>query len=120
MTNYLSCGIGLENHFEIPLEESPFQVGMYQRVFELLLRLKANYLWPASGSGRSISLKAHHVLLDILSRFPQCSRIFPPAETRKVVLIRSNAVWASMFDVDGLQPEQKSLPKQPIPVPTKC
>ncbi len=34
--------------FEVPLPQTPFQVGMYERVFELLLRLKANYMWPAS------------------------------------------------------------------------
>jgi len=33
--------------FGIPAVERPFQVGMYARVFELLLRLKANYMWPA-------------------------------------------------------------------------
>jgi len=26
----------------------PFQVGLYEKVFELLLRLKGNYAWPAS------------------------------------------------------------------------
>ncbi|ORX34409.1 hypothetical protein BD324DRAFT_635737 [Kockovaella imperatae] len=28
-------------------EGPPFQVGLYEKVFELLLRLKGNYLWPA-------------------------------------------------------------------------
>ena len=36
------------DYFEIPLPQCPFQVGMYERIFELLLRLRANYLWPAS------------------------------------------------------------------------
>ncbi|ORY34591.1 hypothetical protein BCR39DRAFT_116958 [Naematelia encephala] len=33
--------------FGIPANEPPFQVGMYEKVFELLLRLRANYMWPA-------------------------------------------------------------------------
>jgi hypothetical protein len=28
--------------------EPPFQVGMYEKMFELCLRLKGNYMWPAS------------------------------------------------------------------------
>ncbi|ORX37574.1 hypothetical protein BD324DRAFT_622478 [Kockovaella imperatae] len=39
------------DYFEIPLPQCPFQVGMYERVFELLLRLRANYLWPAMWAG---------------------------------------------------------------------
>lgn len=34
-------------HFKMG-DKPPFQVGMYERFFELLLRLKANYAWPAS------------------------------------------------------------------------
>ena len=37
--------------FEIPLPQCPFQAGMYERVFELLLRLRANYVWPAMWAG---------------------------------------------------------------------
>jgi hypothetical protein len=31
-------------------DRPPFQVNMYEKVFELLLRLKGNYAWPASES----------------------------------------------------------------------
>lgn len=37
------------DYFDIPKSEPPFQVGMYEKMFELLLRLKGNYFWPASG-----------------------------------------------------------------------
>jgi hypothetical protein len=36
--------------FDIWGDEAPFQVGMYEKVYELLLRMRANYLWPASKS----------------------------------------------------------------------
>jgi len=35
-------------HFKIPKDQPPFQTGMYEKVFELLLRLKGNHMWPAS------------------------------------------------------------------------
>jgi hypothetical protein len=35
-------------HFKIKDGEPPFQVGMYEKMFELCLRLKGNYMWPAS------------------------------------------------------------------------
>jgi hypothetical protein len=35
------------DHFNMG-DKPPFQVGLYERFFELLLRLKANYAWPAS------------------------------------------------------------------------
>lgn len=38
-----------KDHFKMG-QKPPFQVGMYEKVFELLLRLKANYAWPASES----------------------------------------------------------------------
>jgi hypothetical protein len=34
--------------FDIPSPEPPFQVGMYEKVFEFVLRMKGNYFWPAS------------------------------------------------------------------------
>ncbi len=37
-----------KDHFKMG-DRPPFQVEMYEKVFELLLRLKGNYLWPASG-----------------------------------------------------------------------
>lgn len=38
------------DYFGIPKSDPPFQVGMYEQVFEVLLRLKGNYFWPASTS----------------------------------------------------------------------
>ncbi len=35
-------------HFNISWPESPFQTGIYEKMFELILRLKGNYLWPSS------------------------------------------------------------------------
>lgn len=35
------------DHFNMG-DKPPFQVGMYEKAFELLLRLKGNYMWPAS------------------------------------------------------------------------
>ena len=36
-------------HFKMG-DRPPFQVGLYEKAFELLLRLKGNYMWPASES----------------------------------------------------------------------
>jgi hypothetical protein len=36
-----------KEHFNMG-DKPPFQVGMYEKVFELILRLKGNYAWPAS------------------------------------------------------------------------
>ncbi len=36
------------DHFDIPRNSPTFLPAMYGKVFELLLRLKMNYLWPAS------------------------------------------------------------------------
>jgi hypothetical protein len=36
-----------KEHFKMG-DKPPFQVGMYEKVFELLLRMRGNYLWPAS------------------------------------------------------------------------
>lgn len=36
-----------KEHFKMG-DRPPFQVGMYEKAFELLLRLKGNYAWPAS------------------------------------------------------------------------
>jgi hypothetical protein len=36
------------DQFDIPSHEPPFQVGMYEKVFEFVLRMKGNYFWPAS------------------------------------------------------------------------
>ena len=38
-----------KEHFKMR-DKPPFQVNMYEKVFELLLRLKGNYTWPASES----------------------------------------------------------------------
>lgn len=38
--------------FGIPSSEPPFQVGIYEKVFEFVLRMKGNYFWPASESPR--------------------------------------------------------------------
>ena len=35
-------------YFKTGKDAPPFQVGMYEKVFELVLRLKGNYIWPAS------------------------------------------------------------------------
>ena len=48
-----------KEHFKIPKGQPPFQVGMYEKVFELVLRLKGNYLWPASRSLPLSSLPYH-------------------------------------------------------------
>ena len=34
-------------HFNISWPEGPFQTGIYDKMFELILRLKGNYLWPS-------------------------------------------------------------------------
>jgi hypothetical protein len=36
------------DYFDIPKDQPPFQTGIYEKMFELMLRLKANYFWPAS------------------------------------------------------------------------
>jgi hypothetical protein len=41
-----------KEHFDTR-DGPPFQVGLYEKVFELLLRLKGNYVWPASKSALS-------------------------------------------------------------------
>ena len=38
--------------FNISHPEGPMQTGIYEHVFDLVLRLKGNYMWPSSGSGR--------------------------------------------------------------------
>jgi hypothetical protein len=63
-------------------DRPPFQVEMYARAFELLLRLKGNYMWPAS---------TLHVEW-------------------------ADAVWESMFAVDGLD----GLPSPPAPGPNQA
>ena len=44
--------------FSIP-DGPPFQIGLYEKVFELLLRLKGNYLWPASACRNGNLLRTH-------------------------------------------------------------
>jgi hypothetical protein len=34
--------------FNVSYPENPIQVGVYERVYETILRMKGNYLWPAS------------------------------------------------------------------------
>jgi hypothetical protein len=68
--------------------DAPFQVEVYEKFFELLLRLKGNYMWPAS---RYMGLHRCHV----------ADMPFPLA------------VWDSMFGVDGL----KGVPSLPTPGP---
>ena len=36
------------DHFNITWPQAPFQTGIYEKMFELILRLKGNYLWPSS------------------------------------------------------------------------
>ncbi|KAK6908596.1 hypothetical protein I203_102599 [Kwoniella mangroviensis CBS 8507] len=63
-----------QQHWNRKPWEPAFQVEMYEKWFEMLLRLKANYHWPA--------------------------------------------MWASMFDVDGLD-VSNGLPKTPTPGPNQ-
>ncbi|WWC73829.1 uncharacterized protein I206_107801 [Kwoniella pini CBS 10737] len=63
-----------QQHWHRKPWEPAFQVEMYEKWFEMLLRLKANYHWPA--------------------------------------------MWASMFDVDGLD-TSNGLPKTPTPGPNQ-
>jgi hypothetical protein len=37
-----------KDFFGIDYPESPFQVGLYERMFETVLRMKGNFMWPAS------------------------------------------------------------------------
>jgi hypothetical protein len=37
-----------KDFFDIQYPESPFQVGLYARMFETVLRMKGNFMWPAS------------------------------------------------------------------------
>lgn len=39
-----------KEQFNISYPQSPFQVGVYEKVFETILRMKGNYMWPASES----------------------------------------------------------------------
>lgn len=39
-----------KDFFDIQYPESPFQVGLYSRMFETILRMKGNFMWPASKS----------------------------------------------------------------------
>lgn len=36
--------------YNISYPESPIQVGLYERIFESTLRMKGNFMWPASMS----------------------------------------------------------------------
>ncbi|ORY28970.1 hypothetical protein BCR39DRAFT_533377 [Naematelia encephala] len=63
-----------KTYYNLDEETPPFQTWMYEPIFELILRLKANYFWPA--------------------------------------------MWAAMFDVDGLD-VTGGLPSQPIAGPNQ-
>lgn len=83
-------------------EGPPFQVGMYERVFELLLRLKGNYLWPASAFGIYHSA---HTLPSTLY-------------TEEFDASAEKLVWQSMFALDG-QDLSHGKPSHPIPGPNQ-
>lgn len=40
----------------ISYPESPFQIGVYEKVFETVLRMKGNYMWPASEHAKNDTL----------------------------------------------------------------
>lgn len=40
--------------YNISYPESPIQVGLYERIFESTLRMKGNFMWPASTSSFSL------------------------------------------------------------------
>ena len=44
------------DRFNIPQDQPPFQTDLYEKVFELCLRLRGNYMWPASEYGKLIKL----------------------------------------------------------------
>ena len=39
--------------------DAPFGVDMYRKIFELVLRLKGNYVWPASAYSLCARFKAN-------------------------------------------------------------
>lgn len=71
---------------------------MYAPWFEMMLRLKANYFWPASESA---------LLLRV--RFGSSTALVDPL---------TPPVYASMFDVDGMD-TYPGFPEQPLPGPNQ-
>ncbi len=76
---------------------------MYEKVFELLLRLKGNYMWPASECREMMRRHQRHR--------SRCDE----AEYRLRISCRSVTVWDSMFGVDGLS--DGKVPSKPTPGP---
>jgi hypothetical protein len=62
-------GWAMEKFVNNDKSKSPFIPEMYGQVFELLLRLKANYLWPASECGPRAIRSLSHVLISSVNRF---------------------------------------------------
>lgn len=51
--NWAKEQFGPGNSVGVAGGDAPFGMEMYEKIFELVLRLKGNYVWPASASQRS-------------------------------------------------------------------